>query len=538
MPGQLADASQFELSKLRIIKILRMNSLEQYIEPLTSYPAIAAINASLIKNTSGSIFFNNYSELYSTSDSTLQPAYPLNKLLALYINDPGFFNIVTSNAFMLAYSNAYNPVAWDDYTQNTVYTIRETTNSSGPFTSTWETSAGTTIKLESLQYFTNYAAAVELAGELASNYANSGYANFAVSTNPLLSTSPSSSSYLPFKCIVGEQDVTDNCSSYPTWTEASQRQTYLTLNVLADNIINLTNSAKIVATGATPDIINQATIGSIITPATGLANAFDVNYQNILNLAGGAEEFLPIYNSLNYDRAVTPEIYSSFHGINIKATPNTDNTINNINNNMQYLSTIISDSFIMALISKGIMSFYDANTDLASDMLIQQGALRSWILNIPLAQGYSTDTAWSESYGSVWFESFASSSTLASMLNNGTVSFNQLIQIEAAGSNGIYDSSATGFQNQLVNNPYAISIIKAGFPINGFCSGGACSTMATGVSVNGSNSGKPPAADEFGATDYDCLLNLEMVELLKSNAANLWVDKYTALSDIATYICT
>jgi hypothetical protein len=64
MPGQLADASQFELSKLRIIKILRMNSLEQYIEPLTSYPAIAAINASLIKNTSGSIFFNNYSELY------------------------------------------------------------------------------------------------------------------------------------------------------------------------------------------------------------------------------------------------------------------------------------------------------------------------------------------------------------------------------------------------------------------------------------------------------------------------------------------
>jgi hypothetical protein len=237
---------------------------------------------------------------------------------------------------------------------------------------------------------------------------------------------------------------------------------------------------------------------------------------------------------------VTPGIYSSFHGVNSFLDPTivTDNTINSINNNMPYLSTIINDSFIMTLISKGIMSFYDANTDLANDMLLQQAALRSWILNIPLAQGYSTDTAWSESYGSVWFESFASSSTLASMLNNGTVSFNQLIQIEAAGSNGIYDSSATGFQNQLVNNPYAISIIKAGFPINGFCSGGACSTMATGVSVNGSNSGKPPAADEFGATDYDCLLNLEMVELLKSNAANLWVDKYTALSDIATYICT
>jgi hypothetical protein len=138
---QLADASQFELAKIRIIKILRMNNLQQYIGPLTTYGAIAAINAGLtIDGNSywilGSSSHNNIAphiQLYNPNDSTTQPVYPINKLLALYLNDPGFFNIVTSKAFMLAYTNAATPVAWDDYTKNTVYTFRETVNSSTQF---------------------------------------------------------------------------------------------------------------------------------------------------------------------------------------------------------------------------------------------------------------------------------------------------------------------------------------------------------------------------------------------------------------------
>jgi hypothetical protein len=591
--SQLTNAQQFELAKLRISKILSLNGLTQYISALTTYPAVAAINSTigelaapysgyqLVKN-GGTVISS--SQLYSTTDSLTAPVYPINKLIALYTNDLAFFNIVTSKAYMLAYTNANAPVAWDDPTHNIVYNSRATGNGILPNT-TWNTSYGTTSDTESLQYFTNYAAAMEMLGEIPTvgfTAAANAYAINTASGGKLTQ----GSSYLPFQCIVGEQDATASCT-LAQWA-AKTRQSMLTLNMLTKNTLDITNATGPRSLNST-DATNTGANGVIPNMTTSidgsdLWTSFDRTYLGIYNNAGGRDTFLSLYNKFNYDIKVTPVQYYVTHEM-----------IKNIDG-FRYLSNVIGDSSVTSLISKGYIWFTEANNDYSptGQHLLSQPAFKSWSTMMPIMTTSVSTMALSPWFNynlngalgsggteitlaqyvansytpfpSEVFYSFATDTTLANLLSTGSIDFWQLNAVDySSGVNGTDSQAAyhylgingnlasssdnyTNFKSKFVGNPFAISMLKAGLPLNAFCAdlstNFSCKTEIGGLNLSTATISGPPygIADEFtngkgSNAVYNCVFNQEMVTLINSSASYLWDSDYHLLASIAQDLC-
>jgi hypothetical protein len=587
MAVQLQSATQFELAKLRIIKILRDSSLSQYITPFSTYGAIAAINSSINSSSTPTYqLLNNpdpilsdlsaphtpvipSSLLYSPADlKSSSPTSPIGKLISLYNNDLGFFNIVTSKAFMLAYTNANSDgnntvIAWDDYTNNKVYLYRDTV-SGNTINGKWSTSYGQTTKLESLKYFTNYAAALQIYGE-------------ALAPTPheyTYSTLPQYNSYVSFKCIVGEPDSTDVCS-YSKWPSSNTRVFLLNVNVLSNNAISGTNAI------GSSDANNLTYINSMVTSNTSFWNAFDANYPTLIEAVGGRDKFLPLYYRLNYDLAVTPILYAAMH-----------DTIANISN-YPYINDILNTPFVLNLINKGLIQISEANADYAitGNRLLKNTALQKWALNLPdvgtydsyivqraigggggvsnyimpeiyspwgffaTSNSFSTFTGFTPpnhftSGGSNFAQttgySMATDNTLAELLRTYVIDFNQLFIINTTiTGTGIYGNGTDGdtytnFKNKFTTNPYALNLLQLGIPLSAFCYGnnnGNCDTSTSALDISYTIA-NPPVADEFGGTEFDCMLNQEMATLFNSSTATLWQNPNALASDIFTYLCS
>jgi hypothetical protein len=584
---QLTSATQFEIAKLRIIKILRDNNLSQYITPFSTYGAVAAINSSINSSQSPTYqLLNNgtpdlsgtytydvipSANLYSASDSLTKPIFPINKLISLYNTDPGFFNIVTSKAFMLAYTNANSDghntvIAWDDYTNNVVYANRETATNNA-INSNWNTTYGQTIKLESLKYFTNYVAALQVYGEALSG--NTHAFNYSA-------TIPQYSSYVAFKCIVGEPKSTDVCKTNK-WPSSNPRVFLLNVNVLSNNEISGTNAIGSI------DANNISYISGMTTQGTGYWNTFDANFPTLIDAVGGRDKFLPIYYRLNYDMAVTPVLYAALH-----------DSISNISK-YPYITDILNNPFALNLVIKGIMTISQANSDYGiteGARLLGEQALQKWALQLPdvgfintqlisdaiiyaeppslftyplptlytpwdifvssnqstIATAITEDTQSSYAYlfnGTTGY-SMATNNVLANLLRNEVITNTQLFSINnTVAGTGIYGDtissgdSYTNFKNKFSTNPYALEMLKLGVPITTFCiAQGTCGAQEAGLIKHYDNSDYPPSADEFGSGQFSCMLNLEMATLFNSDTANLWFDPYDLGADIYNYLCS
>jgi hypothetical protein len=590
--AQLTSATQFEIAKLRIIKILRDNNLSQYITPFSTYGAVAAINSSINSSQSSAYqLLNNTlpdlsaspslptplaipsAKLYSASDSLTKPTFPINKLISLYNTDPGFFNIVTSKAFMLAYTNAnsngHNTViAWDDYTNNVVYANRETATNNA-INSNWNTTYGQTIKLESLKYFTNYVAALQVYGEFLSGVSTNTYAfNYSA-------TLPQYSSYVAFKCIVGEPKSTDVCT-ISKWPSSNTRVFLLNVNVLSNNEISGTNAIGSI------DATNIGYIAGMMTQGTGFWNTFDANFPTLIDAVGGRDKFLPIYYRLNYDMAVTPVLYGSIH-----------DSISNISQ-YPYIKDILNNPFALNLIIKGIMTISQANSDYSiteGARLLEEQAFQKWALQLPDVSFINTQniyyqiqdfpnlineypmptlyTPWdifvsnnqntfpstvtydnqtttpSNIINGTTGYAMATNNVLANLLRNDVITNTQLFSInDRTPGFGIYGDGISGgdtyinLKNKFSTNPYALEMLKLGIPITAFCietAEKACGAYNYGL-INSYSS--PASADEFGANQLDCMFNLEMATLFNSDTANLWFDPYDLGVDIYTYLCS
>jgi hypothetical protein len=535
---QLTSATQFEIAKLRIIKILRDNNLSQYITPFSTYGAVAAINSSinsspnptyqLLNNDTPDLSGTNTNvppissaNLYSASDSQSKPTFPINKLISLYKSDPGFFNIVTSKAFMLAYTNANSDghntvIAWDDYINNVVYTNRETATNN-TINSNWNTSYGQTIKLESLKYFTNYVAALQVYGEALSG--NTHTFNYSA-------TIPQYSSYVAFKCIVGEPKSTDVCAGVSKWPSSNPRVFLLNVNVLSNNEISGTNAI------GSNDTYNIDYINSMITQGTGYWNTFDANFPTLIDAVGGRDKFLPLYYKLNYDMAVTPILYAAMH-----------DTIENISN-YPYIKDILTTPFVVNLIIKGIMTISQANTDYSlteGPHLLEEQGLQKLALQLPDV-GFINTQLISEAIQS---DNSLFTYTLPTMytpwdffVNNSQTTLSPITEDNHPDSNNVlYGMTTNNDLANLLRNGVITNTPLASGIYEDNSSGGDTSQKA-GLIVSDDTPDDQPSADEFGPGQFNCMFNPEMATLFNSDTANLWFDQYDLGADIYNYLCS
>jgi hypothetical protein len=555
MVGVQLNAKQFQLAAVRIKAILTKYALTQYIPTMTTTGAIAAINSLLPTGYQiihqGNLRTAQETDLYTTSSTATQP---LNVLMSLKDNDPSMLSIVSSKPYLLYWTNADPIIAFND-----------TSNPGSPY-SVRQTSGNKTIKVNSLTAYVNFVAA-------------GGQPVVPTSTTTLaIDTYPGINNYYTImKCIYGEQDPTDVCVT-SAWTNTAALS-MLSFNTLLENSFIKGTIKGDDGYGVT----DLSVITNFPVANTGDYASFNNTYTKIRDLAGGVNNFLPIYNGLNYDRAVTMAEYRAMH-----------DTITNINLNYDFIGTILKDAFTMNLIGKGIITFEQANNDYSTPTLkyLQQNALKMWAANLPLALPPSTDgtTAWAEYSDHIWFASFANDTALGQMLLNDQVTFSQLITINQTSNFGMnagifgtgdltnndspYDTQAN-FDGYFAEKANAIALIKAGLPINALCAGDpgfACSMTTASLGIVAQNNtkdtpgfstfwnqtnnvpvGSPTTTDpylpyatelggaasasSFQSSSYNCATHPQVLALLTAYEANFWPSTYDLMSDIMTNLC-
>lgn len=561
------NIKQMEMAGVRISKILsKFSGFSQYIPHFKKYPVIAAVNSKLTSKeiiditTSSGDAVAAQADFFTATSTTL----PINKLITVYNTDKPLWNIITSKAYMLALTNAATPVAWDSTAVNGYpYAVRES-------------SGGQTIKTESLQAYVNYLAAAEVgvAGRVSDplTFTTSGATGTTAVEHPGYITIVYDDTYYKlFKCIYNQLKTTETCPTAALeWSNFKARDALLTLNYMAENLtlsstvdadgtddcplctttdtdgsFTTGNSAGYaVATFVTDATTRLAThiteLNGLMTANTGTWDAFDTTNTYIRDKVGGRDKFLSVYNKLEYVRAVKPTEYAAIH-----------DTVSNING-FKYIDEIWKDDFIMNLINEGIITFSQANTDLSTTnlRLLKEPGFKQWGAKMPLAET-TTNTAWGEHFGDVWFYTAAQNPTWGKMLADNHNMFANMYSIATAtatdagyGWHGTGAASGSGATRENFDANWAtkdnmLGLLKAGVSPNFWCAnktGAAADTCTVSMAAGGVIQGATNAATEF-ASVKDCLLSSQVMDLFRSGKSNLWKSSDALMQDVLDYVC-
>lgn len=517
MALQLVSLREFELAKIRIMKIMNANGHGQLVNLFTKIPMIAAINSAL----------SGAEKLVSVSGQNIATSAEvlasIEALVTLYNTDRGFFNLLADEMGpVYAMTNAETPVAWNN--SNYVYGYKVT-------------SGGTTQGLESLKALFNYAAAVDInsAGDGATVLNNTGGSGIGPGNLDI------------FQCIFGQLEADEDCpSGVAQWTDPDAKNQLLTLNVLAKNEFTTTPDGTYVNEGVDKDTgtTDESVIAGLVTTDTGYWDKFDTYFPNIVNTFGAKKKFLEFYNGLDFERAVTRAQYDSF-----KASIYAWNAYNHLDK--------LVDGSVARLIDQGVIKSGEANTDLSDSgsKFLEKAAFLKWAAKMPLA-GTTTNSIWSELSDDRWFHSFAthlqSGEQLAKALDDYSpdLNFSILKKLEAAGAEyGVYGdgtSTATSenFLAKFATDANVYKLFKAGVNFSNFAAGNiADGTGDVNDAYNSEHKGLGLDSDatltsrEF-TTRYDCMFNEYTNSILKSHGGFLWDSQALLAEAIFDNVCS
>lgn len=500
---QLTSPKEFELAKIRITAILNKNNKSTFVQQLTTYPAIAAINSKLSEPLVATSDTEDDTTIYSS----------ITDLLNLYTSDIGYFKIVTSKEMMLAMTNAATPIAWDDTDYLASWVVKLN---------------GKLVALESTKAVIAYAAALEALGgngEGATALANS---------------SGSNANHEIFKCILGELNAGTTCPvGVAKWTD-NKLKALLSLPVMFNNELFGTPDGTAeygVDTLDGDDITNEKAILSGLTPVVnGYWADFFNFYPNLkATFANDKVKFFNNYNKMEFKRAVTPEQYASFH-----------TSIYDLNE-MRFVGELFKD-YRAKLINEGIIKFSEANDDLetSGNKYIDAAGFRKFGELLPLPTDLN-ESIWSEVLSTTWFPSFARSSAAGDLIKDGAVTFAQLNAIQAAvvadAGSGIYGTgnngsgaTAANFFDKFINNPHALEQIKKGITVNMMCAGGGASIEECPTTHSSKLVGNTEIENHEFSTIYDCALSEPVANFVTSNIY-YWTDRDSMFGDAVAQAC-